>query len=53
MNTPLTQLESLGRYKLVRELGRGGMSVVYLARDTELGRDVAVKCVDTQDKLTA
>jgi serine/threonine-protein kinase len=53
MNTPLNQLESLGRYELVRELGRGGMSIVYLARDTELGRKVAIKCVDTQDKLTA
>lgn len=53
MNTPLKQLESLGRYKLVRELGRGGMSIVYLARDTELGRKVAIKCVDTQDKVTA
>ncbi len=47
MTTPLNQLESLGRYTLLRELGRGGMSVVYLAKDTELGREVAIKCVDT------
>jgi serine/threonine protein kinase len=53
MNLPLNQLQSLGRYKLVRELGRGGMSVVYLAQDPELGREVAIKCVDTQDKSTA
>lgn len=31
------------RYRLIRELGRGATGVVYLARDAELDRDVAVK----------
>ncbi|HEY6829686.1 MAG TPA: serine/threonine-protein kinase, partial [Gemmatimonadaceae bacterium] len=32
-----------GQYELEREIGRGGMGVVYLARDARLERQVAIK----------
>ena len=34
---------TFGQYQLIREIGRGGMGAVYLARDTRLGRRVAIK----------
>ncbi len=36
-------IQAGARYRLIRELGRGATGVVYLARDAELERDVAVK----------
>jgi serine/threonine protein kinase/Tol biopolymer transport system component len=41
---PLPELIA-ARYQVVREAGRGGMAIVYLARDLRHGRDVAIKVV--------
>ena len=32
-----------GRYEVGERLGKGGFGVVHLARDVELGRDIAIK----------
>jgi serine/threonine protein kinase len=43
MNRPHAAPRKLGRYELLRELGRGNMGAVYLGRDAFAGGEVAVK----------
>ena len=40
---PLSIRSRLGRYEVVAPIGAGGMGEVYRARDSKLGRDVAIK----------
>lgn len=52
MSQPSTEFLELqaalaGEYSLQREIGRGGMGIVYLARDVQLDRDVAIKVLPT------
>src|SRR2546427_12193128 len=39
---------AIRRYQVIRLLGRGGMSEVYLVRDPVLDRDIAVKLIASE-----
>jgi serine/threonine protein kinase len=40
---------TFGHLRIERELGRGGFATVYLAQDTRLGREVALKALSTRE----
>lgn len=42
-NSPLSPGTTLGRYEIRSQIGAGGMGEVFLARDTQLDRTVALK----------
>ena len=38
-------MEKIGKYEIIRTLGKGATAVVYLARDPGNGQEVAVKLI--------
>lgn len=56
LNANKTPPSTLGRYRVLKELGRGAMGVVYLGKDPTIQRFVAIKTmrldkIDADDKL--
>ena len=43
---PDTPPNRLGKYEILAEIGKGGFATVHRARDTDLGRTVALKVLD-------
>lgn len=41
-------MKRIGKYEVISELGRGGMGVVYRARDPQIGRFVAIKTISAE-----
>jgi eukaryotic-like serine/threonine-protein kinase len=47
----LLENQQLGRYRLLQQIGSGGMGTIFLAEDTKMPRQVAMKVVRTGDDL--
>lgn len=41
---------TLGRYEIVKELGKGAMGIVYMGRDPKIGRTTAIKTIRFDDE---
>ena len=44
----ITEGTKLGRYEIRSKLGEGGMGEVFLARDTQLDREIAIKILTAE-----
>jgi serine/threonine-protein kinase len=44
---------TLGRYEVMKELGKGAMGVVYLGKDPKINREVAIKTLRFEDEFEA
>jgi eukaryotic-like serine/threonine-protein kinase len=44
---------TLGRYEVIRELGKGAMGTVYLGKDPKINREVAIKTLRFEDEFEA
>lgn len=47
----IVQPPTLGRYEVLKELGRGAMGIVYLGKDPKINRLVAIKTVRFEDEV--
>ncbi|MEW6262111.1 MAG: serine/threonine-protein kinase [Thermodesulfobacteriota bacterium] len=48
-----TTKPTLGRYEIVKELGKGAMGIVYMGRDPKIGRETAIKTIRFSEDFEA